>query len=223
MTAVIPPRFLFRWSWPVRRYDDIPHAEGQLLRLDESFRSFPLNEIDGGPSFGEIRFAWNHGGLGLLVEVRGKQEPLHCQPMTPTSSDGVMLWLDTRSTQTAHRTTRFCHQFCLLPAGSGKKKDQPSVTNLSLARGTEDRRAASAKGTDSPIRLWSDVRDDGYLLEAWLPAESLVGYDPETHRQLGFYIVIRDGELGEQFLTVGREFPFEHDPSLWQLLELSDE
>ena len=61
-----------------------------------------------------------------------------------------------------------------------------------------------------------------YLLEAWFPAESLVGYDPDAHRQLGFYVVVRDAELGEQFLTVGREFPFEYDPSLWQMLELCD-
>ena len=71
-------------------------------------------------------------------------------------------------------------------------------------------------------RVWSDIRDDGYLLEAWLPAESLTGFDPETHRQLGFYLVVRDAELGEQFLTVGREFPFEYDPSLWQVLELAE-
>lgn len=222
MTAVIPSRFLFRWSWPVRRCEDVPHDDGQLLRLDESHRCLPLNEIDGGPGFAELRFAWNPSGFALSVEVRGKQEALHCQAMTPTSSDGVMLWLDTRSTQTVHRATKYCHQFCLLPSGAGKKKDQASVTNLSMVRGVEDRQIASAKGTGSPIRLWSEIRDAGYLLEAWLPAESLVGYDPDAHRQLGFYLVVRDAELGEQFLTVGREFPFEHDPSLWQLLELSD-
>src|SRR5689334_20277650 len=143
MTAVIPSRFLFRWSWPVRRCEKIPYDGGQLLKLDESYRCLPLNEIDGEPGFAELRFAWNPGGFALSVEVRGKQEPLHCQAMTPTSSDGVMLWLDTRSTQTVHRATRYCHQFCFLPTGSGKKKDQASVTNLSMARGVEDRQIAS--------------------------------------------------------------------------------
>lgn len=222
MTAVIPARFLFRWSWPVQRSDKLPRTEGQLLRLDESFRCCPLEEVDGVPGIADFRLAWNAEGLGLSVEVHGKREPLHCQPMIPTGSDGVMLWLDTRSTQTVHRTTRYCHQFCLLPTGSGKKRDQPSVTNLSLVRGEDGRAVDSAKGTGSSIRVWSEEYDDGYLLEAWLPAESLFGFDPESHRELGFYLVVRDVELGEQFLTVGREFPFEHDPSLWQLLELAD-
>lgn len=221
MTAVIPPRFLFRWSWPVHRQDDLPATSGQLLSLEERFRCASLGAIDGGVEFAEIRLAWNPHGLGLSVAVRGKQDALNCQPMAPTASDGVSLWLDTRATQNVHRATRYCHQFCLLPAGSGKKKEQPSITNLGLARGTEPR-VASAKGSESPLRVWSDIRDDGYLLEAWFPADALVGYDPDNHRQLGFYILVRDAELGEQFLTVGREFPFEHDPSLWQSLELCD-
>jgi hypothetical protein len=60
---------------------------------------------------------------------------------------------------------------------------------------------------------------DGYRLEAWFPADSLVGFDPAAHPRLGFYSLVRDAELGEQFLTVGREFPIEYDPSLWQTLE----
>lgn len=30
-----------------------------------------------------------------------------------------------------------------------------------------------------------------------------------------------DAELGEQFLTIGREFPIDFDPSMWQVLELT--
>jgi hypothetical protein len=221
MTAVIPARFLFRWSWPVKRCDAIPHNSGRLLNLDELYRCYSLAELDRGPDFAELRLAWNPRGFALSAEVHGKQQALNCSPLAPTASDGVLLWLDTRSTQTVHRATRYCHQFSILPAGSGKTKGQPSVTNLSLVRG-ESNETAVTKGTGSPIRVWSDLRDDGYLLEAWFPAESLIGYDPDNHRQMGFYVVVRDAELGEQYLTVGREFPFDYDPSLWQTLELVD-
>ena len=61
---------------------------------------------------------------------------------------------------------------------------------------------------------------DGYLLEAWIGAEALSGFEPESNPRLGFYYCLRDAELGEQFLAVGREFPFAHDPSLWATLEL---
>lgn len=222
MTAVIPARFLFRWSWPVLRCEEIPSATGPLLNLSEAYRCFSLSEVDGVPGFAELRLAWNPKGIGFAVIVRGKQEALECHPLSPTASDGVTIWLDTRSTQTVHRATRYCHQFCFLPQGKGPKKDQPSVTTLSLTKGTDIRTDTSAKSPSSPIRVWSELYDDGYRLEAWLPAEVLVGYDPEAHRQVGFYCLVKDTELGEHYLTVGREFPFEHDPSLWQILELCD-
>lgn len=188
--------------------------------MDDRHRCFPLTEFDGSPGIADLRLAWNGQGLGVAIEVHGKREAPVCQPMTPTASDHVMLWLDTRSTQTVHRATRFCHQFCLLPAGTGKKRDLPSVTNLPMVRGGDDAKISSAKGTGSPIQVWSELWDDGYCLEAWFPSDALVGFDPDSHRQLGFYLAVRDSELGEQFLTVGREFPFEYDPSLWQVLEL---
>jgi hypothetical protein len=54
-----------------------------------------------------------------------------------------------------------------------------------------------------------------------LPAAVLHGYDPEQHPRLGFFYSIRDDELGEQVLSVGPEFPFWDDPSLWSVLELA--
>ena len=63
---------------------------------------------------------------------------------------------------------------------------------------------------------------DGYRLEVWLSAEVLSGYDPAASSRLGFYYAVRDSELGDQFLSVGPEFPFAHDPSLWCTLELDN-
>jgi hypothetical protein len=60
----------------------------------------------------------------------------------------------------------------------------------------------------------------GYRLEAFLPAAVLNGFDPQEHPRLGVYYYIRDQELGDQFLSVGWEFPFGEDPSLWAVLEL---
>lgn len=221
MTAVVPPRFFFRFAWPVRRAEHVPAASGPPLNLAEDHRGAMLGAVDGGNDFADIRLAWNERGFGMSIEVRGKNEPLVCLPMSPQSSDGVTVWLDTRSTQNVHRATRYCHQFIALPTGAGKKKEAPSMTSVALGSRQEVERTP-ARQTDASIQIWSELYDDGYRLEVWWPAASLVGFDPETHRQLGFYAVVRDAELGEQFLTVGREFPFEHDPSLWQMLELVD-
>jgi len=59
-----------------------------------------------------------------------------------------------------------------------------------------------------------------YRLEAFFPVTALNGYDPAEHSRLGVYYYVRDSELGDQFLSVGWDFPFGEDPSLWAVLEL---
>lgn len=215
MSAVVPPRFLFRWSFPVPYWSAPPVANGPLPDLPDPHRLPSLSGLDGDVDFATWRLGWNEQGLALVVDVAGKTEPVRCDPLSPASSSGVHVWIDTRCTQTVHRATRFCHRFSLLPTGSGKQQ-QPVVTALPLGPSREESPAARA----TPVRLASALRDDGYRLQAWFPAESLTGYDPESHPRLGFYGVVLDAELGAQRLTVGGEFPYESDPSLWQTLEL---
>ena len=39
-------------------------------------------------------------------------------------------------------------------------------------------------------------RRGGYVLEAFLPAAAMHGYDPEQHTRPGFFYSVRDEELG---------------------------
>jgi hypothetical protein len=66
----------------------------------------------------------------------------------------------------------------------------------------------------------SEKRIDGYLLQACVPAEALTGFDPAEHGRLGFTYAVVDRELGWQTFSIGPEFPFVEDPSLWGTLEL---
>ena len=83
----------------------------------------------------------------------------------------------------------------------------------------------SATHTADPdaIRSFAERTRTGYRLELFLPASALLGFDPETNRRLGFAYRVTDPDRGDQFLTVGREFPIGEDPSLWATLELIDE
>ena len=218
MSQLVPPRFLFRWSFPVRKFGNLPHPSGRLLDLPEACRVPSLGELDSTPRFAEVRMAWSEAGLGLSVEVRGRTRRVKCSADTPASSDGLHVWFDTRNTQTVHRATRFCQQFALLPSGGGRAGAETLARAVPLARAREESLPADA----SLIRVQSEVRPEGYWLDAWLPAEILVGFDPSQHPQLGFHYVVRDGELGEQSLAVGSEFPYAADPSLWQTIELID-
>jgi hypothetical protein len=163
-----------------------------------------------------VRLAWNELGLGLQVEVRGKAEVPRGDESRPRSSDGVTLWLDTRDARTSHRASRYCHQFHFLPAGGGSDRDEPVAVQSKIHRALQD----APLSPPSAIPFRCERVTGGYRVEAFLPAAVLNGYDPEQNPRLGVYYAVRDAELGEQVLSVGADFPFGEDPSLWAVLEL---
>jgi hypothetical protein len=215
MTAVLPSAFFFRFAIPVSYQADLPRKRGQFLKLPETCRLPGVNLAQDGSPFGDLRLAWNEQGLGVSVEVHGKSMPASSRSDQPTISDGLQVWIDTRNTQSIHRASRYCHHFCFLPA-ENETSSEPIALERPIARAREERKLARTE--EIPIRY--KPLADGYLLEAWLPAKVLVGYDPEANPQLGFYYQLQDAELGQEFLTVGPEFPFDQDPSLWSTLEL---
>jgi hypothetical protein len=214
MNQLVTPSFLFRWSFAVPHIETIPNRTGRLLDLPEACRLPSVGELDGRRDFADVRLAWNSSGLGVSVDVRGRSKKLITAGYAPNESDGLTLWIDTRNTQGVHRATKFCHQFCLLPAGGGRKEAEPIAVQIQLARAREE-----ATLDTSLVELQSSVEKTGYYLEAWFPTAAFVGFDPATSPRLGFHYRLRDLELGDQTL-VGPEFPVESDPSLWQTLEL---
>lgn len=215
---VLPPAFLFRYAFRVPRAERLSFDPRSGLNLPPECRVADPAALSGSPAFAALELAWDVAGLGVGLEVSGKGRPLQCDAAHPAESDGLQLWIDTRNTQSIHRASRFCHHFCLLPRGGGRKKNGPLAVQLPIARARED--APLAEPGAVPVH--ADVRERGYRLQAWLRAECLHGYDPEANPRLGFYYCVRDAELGLQTLSVGDEFPYAHDPSLWSTLELVD-
>lgn len=215
MSQFIPPRFLFRFAFAVPRVAEIPRKSGRLLKLPDTCRLPNLGELDSLREFADVRLAWNDNGLALSVTVNGKSQiPVYDSDAV---ADGIHVWLDTRATQNVHRATKYCHRFSLLPRGGRHKAAAPLAVSIPLPRAREE----SVPPDASLIQLQAEVRQDGYELDAWLPAEVLFGFDPASHPRLGFHYVVRDRELGDQHLSTGSEFPYESDPSLWQTIELA--
>jgi hypothetical protein len=214
--ALIPHRFLFRIAYPCRHVKDMPREEDDLLDLPESCRLDNFAGMDERRNFADVRLAWNELGLGLQVEVRGKEQLPRGDVARPRASDGVTLWIDTRDARTSHRASRYCHQFHFLPTGGGAEHDEPVFAQSKINRALQDAPACPAGSV--PFRC-AHTRG-GYRVEAFLPASVLHGFDPEQNPRLGFYYAVRDAELGEQVLSVGTDFPFGEDPSVWSVLEL---
>ena len=103
-----------------------------------------------------------------------------------------------------------------MPTGAGPTKDQPLSTMLKINRAREESRTLNAER--SPVFCVPSAT--GYRLTAFVPATVLSGFDPEQQPRLGFTYSISDRELGYQCFSVGPEFPFAEDPSLWGTIEL---
>lgn len=220
MPSVIPAAFTFKFALPAPRVDAIPRRGKRLLKLDDTCRLLtPELDPSGSESPVSVSAAWNARGIGFAIEITGKQHPAVSNVDNPTETDGFQIWLQTRGTQNIHRASRYCHHFCLLPNGAGDDGLEPVVRQLPIARASDD----APRSAPEKFRITSQSRADGYLIEAWLPAECLNGFDPEESSQLGFYWLLRDSELGDHPMTVGEAFPFASDPSLWQVLDLSSE
>jgi len=217
---LIPNRFLFRVCYPCRYIAELPReGSDDLLDLPESCRLDNFADMDERRSFADTRVAWNEGGLALQVEVRGKEQPAVGDVARPRLSDGVTVWIDTRDARTSHRASRYCHQFHFLAAGGGPDKDEPAFVQSKINRALQDAPMVGAETV--PFQLVP--RRGGYRLEAFLPSAALCGFDPEQNPRLGIHVAIHDRELGEQSLSVGGDFPWSEDPSLWSALELVKE
>ena len=159
---------------------------------------------------------WHESGLAVSLRVQKKKQQPWCRASRLDDSDGLWLFIDTRNTQSIHRASRFCHHFVLLPQGGGRQFDRPVSALKSIQRAREDAKPIK----NGQVTLRSEKRIDGYLFRAMIPADAMTGYDPVDNPALGFSYAVIDRELGWQTFSVGSEFPFVSDPSLWGTLEL---
>ena len=105
------------------------------------------------------------------------------------------------------------------PAGAGQSARAVGREGCPSADRAGDRRSADLFRPDL-IAARAELTRSGWMLELFLPAEALNGFDDETNRRLGFAYQIADHVRDDQFFTVGREFPVGENPSLWSTLEL---
>jgi hypothetical protein len=219
VNTLLAPRFLFRFSVPVRRRDMVWKAGG--VELNESYRLLNLAELDAGtsdrePAFADARMAWGREGLVFNVRVAGKSQPLWCREGRLEDSDGLTVWIDTRATLNIHRASRYCHRYAFLPAGGGRGNAEPVADQLLINRARENARPIRPR----ELQVASKLTKDGYWLAGFVPTAALGGYDPQQHRQIGFTYAVYDRELGMQTFASGPAFPFMEDPTCWAAVEL---
>src|SRR5262245_23516346 len=104
--AILPYPFLFRIAYRCPYVKKMPQTGGDdLVDLPDTCRIDRLLPTEERPEFADVRLAWNEAGLGLQVEVKGKDQEPQCDAARARTSDGVTLWLDTRDARTSHRAS----------------------------------------------------------------------------------------------------------------------
>jgi hypothetical protein len=217
--ALVAPRYLFRFCLPVLKREPIWKDGG--IELDDSYRLLNLAELDTGTidrehQFADVRMAWSAEGVALNVRVDGKKQPVWCREGRLEDSDGLQVWIDTRATLNIHRASRYCHRYVFLPAGGGRRQDEPLADQVLINRARENARPIRPR----ELQVASRVTKTGYWLAALIPAVALGGYDPHQYHQLGFTYAVYDRELGLQTFANGPAFPYDEDPTCWATLEL---
>lgn len=212
---LLGPTFLFRFSVPCRRLDPVWTPRGIELSDEHVLPSF--GELESRRLFGDLRVAWSEDGLSFSLRVQGKKQTPWCRATRAEDSDGLHVWIDTRDTHNIHRASRFCHRFIFLPFGRGRRQEEPVATLVPINRAREQPKPIG----QIVLGVMSEKRVDGYTLNGHIPAAAMTGFDPSEHPRLGFTYAVIDRELGWQTFTVGPEFPFAEDPSLWGTLELA--
>ena len=165
-----------------------------------------------------LKLAWagTRGGLGIMILADGVAD----QQLVRDRPEGfavVKCWVDTRDTRNVSRATKFCHQFMArLEAAGSRRQLNVDVTQRPIARALADAPICRPE----IIEARTSWARSAWVLELFLPAQALNGFDPDTNRRLGFAYQIADHVHDDQFLGVGREFPVGENPSLWATLEL---
>ncbi len=211
---LLPTRFLFRFAAPCVHQEVTWKVRG--LELPEECRLPTFGELEGQAAFADVRAAWSDEGLVFTVSVEGKKQALWCRENRVEDSDGLQLWIDTRDTHNIHRASRFCHRFVFLPAGGGRSSDEPVADQLLVDRARENPNPVRP----GQLKVAVQKPAGGYRLSAWIPAEALTGFHPADHPKVGFTYYLFDREFGEQSFSIGSQFPFAADPSLWGTMEL---
>jgi hypothetical protein len=216
---LIPQAFWFRFASTCPRIDNIPKAResGRLLDLPDSCALADIGQLDGKERWAEVRVAWNPGGLAIAVLASGVS-PVQLSAGRAEGFANAQFWIDTRDTRDVSRATRFCNRYVArLEAKRSERKLIVKASQQPVVRATND----SPRCDPELIVSRAEHSRNAWILEVFLPAKAVNGFDPETNRRLGFAYQISDFVREDQFLSVGRDFPVGENPSLWSTLELT--
>jgi hypothetical protein len=195
--------------------------------LDQSHELPNFAALAGYANRATVWAGWALDGMYFKMKIAGKSSQPHFYGHSGGVSDGLRVWIDTRSSPGIHRATRFCHCFHFFPGQNAGMKSLASkdFQGSDEARGVLDSiprcREAPNAIEDAKLLVSSHIDKDGYTLWSHVPASCLTGYAPDQFDAISLFVEVVDFELGTQSISLGPELRYVEDPSLWIRAELT--
>lgn len=168
------------------------------------------------PSF---HLAWNERGLFIAFEVPDAE--IEAAPATGRwwTRDCVEFWIATRPVppdQVIYNA--YCHQFFFVPVSMPDRDGQSGTFGQWHREGD----ALTQHRIPHPqIKFAARVLADRYVVEAFIPAEALHGFDTASSPTLAFNLHVRDFQAAtDAYWSAGKEQNTQLRPNTWGVLRL---
>lgn len=177
----------------------------------KKYRLPDTSALCGEHRFADISIGWSAEGLEIYAAIN--QPFQRVSYPDPSSGDSLEIFIDTRDVKTSGFNTRFCHHFFFM----AEPIEGVQAGELTRFR-TED---AHELCDFSKLLVKSTVKSTGYILQIFIPAQCLNGYDVDQFDRLGFtYRVNRSHGSPQHFSVTSDDYQLEQQPSLWSSLKL---
>jgi hypothetical protein len=194
-------------DWPaLARLDGVRH--GQTIGLERSPIPLP-----------NVFLGWRDEGLFLGLEVFDDDIVGAPAPGWWWTRDNVEFWVSTRPVPSdQHTYDAYAHQFFFVPI------DFPDKTGASGMVGQWHRAGDALKDNLVPhpdVRHAVRVLPDRYVVEMFIPAAALNGYDPVSQPAMAFNVHIRNFQHAtDYFWSAPKEMMTQLRPSTWGTMYL---
>jgi hypothetical protein len=164
-----------------------------------------------------IYLGWTHDGLYLGCEVFDDERTVAPAEGWWWTRDNIEFWIATRSvTSDQNNYDPYCHQFFVVPTGGDNQG--------SSVVGQWHRDGDTLKDNlipDAEIKQVTRLLPDRYIVEMFIPAKALNGFDPVHHPELSFNIHVRDFKKAADFFwSAPKSQQTQLRPSTWGSLVL---
>jgi agarase len=166
-----------------------------------------------------VYLGWNHDGLYMGLQVYNNRIACPVDKDSWWTRDYADFWVSTRpvaSNQNAFDP--YCHEFFFVPALSTSASPSNGYV------GQWHRPGDALKDSlipDTAIRDQIRILPDRYVLQLFIPAASLNGFDPDNQPAMAFNIHVRNFEKAQDyFWSAPKEMRTQERPSTWGTIYL---